>query len=113
MSLESEYKQGYSEGFAKGYEQALEFCKKDIDYAISILMSNIPKSSEDVYRGTSIKALNLSSRAYNRLIRRDIKTVDQLMWQTEADLLRIRGFGKGCLKELNDALHRHGCNLAI
>lgn len=47
-----------------------------------------------------IEELNFSVRTYNCLKRKGIDTVDQLKDQSDEDLLGIRCFGKGCLKEV-------------
>ena len=41
-----------------------------------------------------------------------IETVRSLTWLTRADLLKIRGFGSGCLREVEQALAAHGLRLA-
>lgn len=49
---------------------------------------------------TGIESLGLSVRIYNCLKRVKIDTVEQLARMSDADLLRLRGFGIGCLVEL-------------
>ena len=51
-----------------------------------------------------IEKLNLSTRTYNCLKRREINTVEQLMRVPDKDLLRIRSFGRECLKEVHEKL---------
>lgn len=53
-----------------------------------------------------IEELNFSVRTYNCLKRRGIGTVDELAEMSEEDLMRIRGFGVGCLKEIREKLQR-------
>ena len=47
-----------------------------------------------------IEELHLSLRAYNCLKRTGIHTVEQLRVLTDEELMRIRGFGIGCLTEV-------------
>ena len=47
-----------------------------------------------------IEELNFSVRTYNCLKRKGIDTVDQLKDLSDDDLLNIRSFGAGCLKEV-------------
>ena len=47
-----------------------------------------------------IEKLNFSVRTYNCLKRKGIHTVEQLERLSDEDLLRIRGFGVGCLAEV-------------
>lgn len=56
-----------------------------------------------------IEKLNLSTRTYNCLRRRGINTVEQLMRVPDKDLLRIRSFGRECLKEVHKKLAEHKC----
>ena len=51
-----------------------------------------------------IEELNLSVRTYNCLKRKGINTVEQLMGMSDDDLLRIRSFGAGCLKEVREKI---------
>lgn len=54
-----------------------------------------------------IEKLNLSTRTYNCLKRRGINTVEKLMLVQDKDLLRIRSFGRECLKEVHEKLAEH------
>lgn len=47
-----------------------------------------------------LKQLGLSLRTYNCLKRARIDTVEQLSGMSDEDLLRIRGFGNWCLREV-------------
>lgn len=51
-----------------------------------------------------IDELNLSARTKNCLKRRGIRTKEQLMLLDDGELMRIRGFGAGCLKEIREKL---------
>lgn len=47
-----------------------------------------------------IEELHFSVRTYNCLKRRRIDTVEQLQVMTDDELMKIRGFGIGCLMEV-------------
>lgn len=47
-----------------------------------------------------IEELNFSVRTYNCLKRKHIDTVEQLQILSDEELMRIRGFGIGCLMEV-------------
>lgn len=51
-----------------------------------------------------IENLNLSVRTYNCLKRKGIDTVEQLQAMSDDDLMTIRCFGIGCLKEVHAKL---------
>lgn len=56
--------------------------------------------SED-YRDISIKTLPFSVRVINSFLRNGIHTLDILLNSTPEDLMRIKGFGKTCLDEVD------------
>ena len=51
-----------------------------------------------------IENLNLTVRTYNCLRRKGIDTVEQLQAMTDDELMNIRNFGIGCLKEVHSKL---------
>lgn len=51
-----------------------------------------------------IEELHLSARAYNCLRRRGFTTVEQLLQVPDEELLKIRSFGRECLKEVREKL---------
>lgn len=51
-----------------------------------------------------IEELKLSARTYNCLKRKKINTVEQLMGMSDDDLMKIRSFGAGCLKEVREKI---------
>lgn len=53
-----------------------------------------------------IDELEFSVRTYNCLKRAGIDTVEKLMTQSDADLLKIRCFGVGCLAEVHDKIRK-------
>lgn len=59
----------------------------------------------------SVEELGLSTRTRNCLRRARIRTVDELAQRTPGDLLRIPGFGAGCLAEVVRVLGERGLSL--
>ena len=55
-----------------------------------------------------IEFLELSARAEHCLLRADIDTVEKFCECTSDDLMRLRGFGKGSMSEVKEALSREG-----
>ena len=62
---------------------------------------------------TPIQELELSVRANNCLESVKIETVRQLVQMTEADLLKIRSFGKTSLREIKRKLADIGLSLGM
>ena len=58
-----------------------------------------------------VSVLNLRTRASNCLRKARIRTVGDLVEQSEHDLRRIRSLGEGTLREIIDALAEHGLRL--
>lgn len=58
-----------------------------------------------------IEELQFSLRVYNCLKRKGIDTVEQLKTMSDDDLLKIRCFGIGCLKEVREKLGQCTDNL--
>ena len=50
--------------------------------------------------------LGMSKRATNCLYRAGIKTVEELRQKSDWDLRKIRSFGEGCLREVQETLAR-------
>jgi DNA-directed RNA polymerase subunit alpha len=61
----------------------------------------------------SIEQLNLTVRSSNCLESNNIQTVKQLVEMTEADLLKIRSFGKTSLREVRQKLSDLGLSLGM
>ena len=61
----------------------------------------------------SVHELELSVRANNCLESAKIETVGQLVRKTEADLLKIRSFGKTSLREVKRKLQDMGLSLGM
>ena len=58
-----------------------------------------------------ISELNFSKRTFNCLNRANIKTLSDLLYMTEEDLLRIRNLGTQCLDEIVGVLKNHNLEL--
>lgn len=54
-----------------------------------------------------IEELRLSTRTYNCLKRKGIDTIEQLTRIPEKELMKIRGFGAECLKEVQEKMDTH------
>ena len=61
--------------------------------------------------GVSVEELELSVRSDNCLRNNDIKTIDQLLTFSEADLLKLKNFGRKNLNEIKDILDEKGLSL--
>ena len=53
-----------------------------------------------------IDELKLSVRTYNCLKRAGIDTVEQLLTKSDAELMKIRCFGSGCLVEVHEKIRK-------
>lgn len=51
-----------------------------------------------------VQELEVSARLWNCLKRTPCRTMGDLIQQTELELQLIKGFGKGCLRELKEVL---------
>jgi DNA-directed RNA polymerase alpha subunit len=60
-----------------------------------------------------VDSLEVSVRSRNCLAMRGVETLRQLTEYSGSDLLRIRSFGKTCLKEIEKALAAKGLKLAL
>ena len=60
----------------------------------------------------SIEDLELSVRSFNCLKRAAISTVEDLTNKTEADMMKVRNFGKKSLDEVTNKLHALGLDFA-
>jgi len=61
----------------------------------------------------SIQELELSVRALNCLEAADIATLGELIGKSEADLLKVRSFGKTSLREVKRKLADMGLSLGM
>jgi DNA-directed RNA polymerase subunit alpha len=62
---------------------------------------------------TPIDELELSVRSVNSLKNSDIRTLGDLVRQTEAQMLQVKNFGKKSLQEIADLLEREGLNFGM
>jgi DNA-directed RNA polymerase subunit alpha len=60
-----------------------------------------------------IDELELSVRSVNSLKNSDIRTLGDLVRQTEAQMLQVKNFGKKSLQEIADLLEREGLNFGM
>jgi len=62
---------------------------------------------------TPIDELELSVRSVNSLKNSDIRTLGDLVRQTEGQMLQVKNFGKKSLQEIADLLEREGLNFGM
>lgn len=58
-----------------------------------------------------IADMDLSVRAYNCLHRAGIETLDDIRHMSEADLMKVRNLGVGCVREIKNKLEGYGFTL--
>ena len=81
-------------------------------------MTGAPDHSVDGQRllslfKTPIDDLELSVRSVNSLKNSDIRTLGDLVRQTETQMLQVKNFGKKSLQEIADLLEREGLNFGM
>lgn len=79
--------------------------------AVSVFNNYIKDALSGVEDSTRIEVLELSVRAYNALMRANIKTIPQLLDIPKTRLKRIRNLGEKCLSEIEEAVKEHGYQL--
>lgn len=84
-------------------EQASEFATTPVFIADT--------SERDKALDSPIEDLELSVRSYNCLKREGVNTVQQLIEQSEGDLMKIRNFGAKSIEEVKDKLTQLGLSL--
>lgn len=62
---------------------------------------------------TSIDALELSVRSVNSLKNSNIRSLGDLVRQTESQIIQVKNFGKKSLQEIADLLEREGLNFGM
>jgi len=98
-------------------EEEVEEKKKRIAYLEGVLRTIQLSSSfvfdqkQKTYPELTIDTLDLTVRTSNILMVEDIYTLDQLLLKSEAELLRLPGFGRKKLSELKEALREKGFTL--
>ena len=70
------------------------------------------KRLADLFK-TSIDALELSVRSVNSLKNSNIRSLGDLVRQTENQILQVKNFGKKSLQEIADLLEREGLNFGM
>ena len=102
---------GDSELIAAALERIANWCERQSEPPRSPHTEALPIDGRPVdpsFLETSIEevefSLRLSARLYNCLKHAGIETVGDLIEKTEAEMLRIKNFGKGCLREINGIL---------
>jgi DNA-directed RNA polymerase subunit alpha len=63
--------------------------------------------------GTAIDDLELSVRSVNSIKNSNIRTLGDLVRQTESQILQVKNFGKKSLQEIADLLERKGLNFGM
>jgi DNA-directed RNA polymerase subunit alpha len=84
-------------------EQASEFADKPVFVATS--------GERDRMLDAPIEDLELSVRSYNCLKREGVNTVQQLVEQSEQDLMKVRNFGAKSIEEVKEKLVTLGLSL--
>lgn len=70
-------------------------------------MKKEEESKEEIFK-ILIENLNLSNRAYNCLKRNGVSTVEELIQNTEEEMIKMRKFGRKSLKEVEFKLSELG-----
>ena len=76
-------------------------------------LSNALDNAQQEALDRTIESLDLTVRSYNCLESNHIQTVEKLVRMTEADLLKIRSFGKTSLREIVRKLSDMGLSLGM
>ena len=63
--------------------------------------------------GRSVDELELSVRSYNCLKNANVRTIGELVQKTEADLLKVKNFGRKSLHEIQEILQGMGLKLGM
>ena len=69
-------------------------------------------NAKDVHIDTCISDLPLSTRSFNILARREIKTIRELIKYSETDLASFTNMGKVSLTEITNIIKKYGFNFA-
>lgn len=81
--------------------------------AINLSQSSHTQSELDAKLSRSVNDLDLSVRSSNCLESARIHTIGELIARTEADMLRVRSFGKTSLREVKRKLAEMGLSLGM
>ena len=93
---------GFGENSIKEVEEYLESLTKD--GAGKIKFSDKFSLKPQFYNDVTIESINFPIRVSNRLQANKIVTVEDLLNSTEEDLLRVKGFGKNSVEEVEKYL---------
>ena len=99
-------------------EQALEGYRKFVDRLMGSYETEETRSSnESAHLAENFKKhidnLELSVRAYNGLKNARIYSIEDIVQNTEADLLKLKNFGRKSLKEIKEVLGEMGLSLGM
>ena len=90
-------------------ETILQAYESSQDSSLIELLYAVPEGNDIL--DMSIEDLDLSTRVYNRLKDQEILTIRQILKNPTSFYLKIRGFGKKQLVELEDMLSEYGLAL--
>lgn len=84
----------------------------DASQVINFLPESIsPSLNKNLLK--SIDELELSVRAHNCLKNANIKTISELVYKTEHEMLRTKNFGRKSLNEIKEVLHSMGLHFGM
>lgn len=89
-------------------KDSLELYDYMIEWLISAKRQHYVNRNQIQDTTDTIDSLDLSTRAYNSLVRRQITQVSQLLNMTDAELLSVRNLGAGTMAEIDKALMKKG-----
>jgi DNA-directed RNA polymerase subunit alpha len=97
------------------FVQYAEIGTETVEQEVAITATETVKTGSELAEkiAMSIEQLNLTVRSSNCLESNNIQTVGQLVKLTEADLLKIRSFGKTSLREVRQKLTDMGLTLGM
>ncbi|MBX6422012.1 DNA-directed RNA polymerase subunit alpha [Thermosulfurimonas sp. F29] len=71
------------------------------------------RSTLEEHLNKPIEVLEISSRSLNCLLNAGLRYIGDLVTRTEAEMLRIKNFGRKSLEEIRDRLHEMGLDFGI
>jgi DNA-directed RNA polymerase subunit alpha len=97
------------------FVQYTEVGSDSVDQEVSTAEVEVPRADGELAEkmAMSIEQLNLTVRSSNCLESNNVQTVGQLATMTEADLMKIRSFGKTSLREVRQKLADLGLSLGM
>ena len=94
------------------FVQYFELGEEIVGSAVSQVQTDVDTEMQQLL-SKSIHELDLTVRATNCLEAAEIETVDQLVYLSEAELLKFRSFGKTSLREVKKKLEDIGLSLGM